>query len=73
VLYEREGELIAQFKFTALILPAETVKLSAAFPLPHVTSQYDVATVPLIGQTLALPLTGTYQKPVETTEKMEIV
>jgi hypothetical protein len=43
-------EYIAQFKFTFFILPKETIKLSAAFPLPHVTSQYDIATVPEIQQ-----------------------
>lgn len=44
VLWEREGEYIAQFKFTALILPAGTEKLSAspAFPLPAVSSEYSV-------------------------------
>jgi len=68
VLYEKEGEFTAQFKFTALILPKETVKLSAAFPLPHVTSQYDVSQVPEIQRVLSLPLTGTYEKPAESME-----
>jgi curved DNA binding protein len=42
VLWEKEGEHIAQFKFTVLILPTVTEKLTAAFPLPGVTSQYNV-------------------------------
>lgn len=41
VLYERDGEFVAQFKFTALILPSSTMRMNA-FPLPHVSSQYSV-------------------------------
>lgn len=54
VLWEKEGEYIAQFKFTVLILPAVTEKLTTAFPLPGVTSQYNVTDE--IQQCLALTL-----------------
>jgi curved DNA binding protein len=42
VLFEKDGEIIAQFKFTALILPNNTVRLNGPFPLPHVSSQYSI-------------------------------
>jgi curved DNA binding protein len=41
VLFEKDGEIVAQFKFTALILPNSTMRMNA-FPLPHVTSQFNV-------------------------------
>jgi len=41
VLWEKDGEFIVQFKFTALLLPNGTIRLNS-FPLPHVTSQYSV-------------------------------
>jgi len=53
VLYEREGEFVAQFKFTALILPSSTMRLNA-FPLPHVTSDYAVESDPEIKAILAM-------------------
>jgi len=42
VLYEKPGEFVAQFKFVAIILPNQTLRLGGPFPLPHVTSQYDI-------------------------------
>jgi len=42
VLWEREGEYVAQFKFTVLILANSTVRLNGPFPLPHVSSSYSV-------------------------------
>lgn len=39
VLWEKEGEVVAQFKFTVLILPNSTMRLNS-FPLPHVSSEY---------------------------------
>jgi len=41
VLFEKAGEFIAQFKFTALILPSQTHKLSS-FQLPFVKSEYSI-------------------------------
>jgi len=41
VLYEKDGEMVAQFKFTCLILPNSTMRMNA-FPLPHVSSQYSI-------------------------------
>lgn len=42
VLYEKEGEYIAQFQFTVLVLPNSTVRLNGPFPLPHVSSEFSV-------------------------------
>lgn len=39
-------------------MPKQTTKLTAAFPLPHVTSKYDIAEVQEIQAALALPLTA---------------
>lgn len=41
VLYEKEGEFVAQFKFTAILKSKETVKLTS-HPLPFVQSQLSV-------------------------------
>jgi len=42
VLWEREGEFVAQFKFTCMILANSTVRLTGPFPLPHVSSAHSV-------------------------------
>jgi len=42
VLWEREGEYVAQFKLTAIVLPNQTLRLNGPFPLPHVSSQYSI-------------------------------
>ena len=55
VLYEREGEFIAQFKFTVLLLPNSIQKLNA-FNLPYVQSQYNI-TDPALTSILAMGLT----------------
>eukprot|EP01120_Amphizonella_sp_Union-15-10_P004943 TRINITY_DN156_c0_g3_i4.p1 TRINITY_DN156_c0_g3~~TRINITY_DN156_c0_g3_i4.p1 ORF type:complete len:377 (+),score=65.77 TRINITY_DN156_c0_g3_i4:113-1243(+) len=41
VLFEKEGEFVAQFKFTVLVLPNNTWKLTN-FPPPFVSSQFSV-------------------------------
>lgn len=41
VLYEKEGEYVAQFKFTALITPTQTLKLTS-HPLPYVKSDHEI-------------------------------
>jgi len=41
VLYEREGAIVAQFKFTALVGAAGAIRITDQ-PLPHVQSQYSV-------------------------------
>lgn len=41
VLFEKDGEYVAQFKFTAVIKPGETVKLTS-HPLPFVQSEFSV-------------------------------
>lgn len=42
VLYEKPGEYVAQFKFTALITPTQTMKLTG-HPLPFVKSDFTIA------------------------------
>lgn len=42
VLWEKEGEFVAQFQFTAMILPNSTVRLNGPYPLPHVSSEHSV-------------------------------
>jgi len=41
VLYEKQGEFVAQYKFTVLVLPSGTDRLNT-HPLPYVQSQYKV-------------------------------
>jgi len=41
VLYEKQGEYVAQFKFTILVLPSGTLRLNS-HPLPYVTSDKEV-------------------------------
>jgi len=42
VLYEKEGQFVAQFKFTVLLLPFCTQKLNGPFTLPYVQSNYNI-------------------------------
>jgi len=53
VLWEKEGEYVVQFKFTALVLPNSTERLNS-FPLPHVTSDFSVDNSPEIKAILAM-------------------
>lgn len=41
VLYEKQGEFVAQFKFTALVLPSGTTRENVFQP-PFVSSQYKI-------------------------------
>jgi len=41
VLYEKQGEYVAQFKFTLLILPSGTLRLNS-HPLPYISSQFKI-------------------------------
>jgi len=52
VLYEKAGETVVQFKFTALILPESTERLNS-FSLPHVTSEYSIDSDPDIQALMA--------------------
>jgi curved DNA binding protein len=61
VLYEKDGEIVAQFKFTALILPNSTMRMNA-FPLPFVTSQYAVESDPEIKAIMAMSTKRTNKK-----------
>jgi len=60
VLYEKEGEYVAQFKFTALLTGKETIKLTT-HPLPFVQSQLSV-TDKEINSILSLGLKRTRKK-----------
>jgi len=53
VLWEKDGEFVVQFKFTAMILPNSTERLSS-FPLPHVTSDFSVDSSPELKAILAM-------------------
>jgi len=53
VLWEKEGEFIIQFKYTALLLANSTSRLNT-FPLPLVTSEYSIDSVPEVQAVLAL-------------------
>jgi len=55
VKYEKDGEFVAHFKFTVLLLPNSIQKLNA-FNLPYVHSQYNI-TDPDLQAILAQPLT----------------
>jgi len=57
VLYEKQGETVVQFKFTALILPDSTERLNS-FALPHVTSEYSIDTDPEIQAIVVSQETG---------------
>jgi len=52
ILYEKPGEYVAQFKFTALLTPSQTMKLTS-HPLPFVKSDYTI-TEPSINSLLSL-------------------
>jgi len=52
VLYEKPGEHVAQFKFTALVTPSQTMRLTG-HPLPFVKSEYSI-TDPGINSLLSL-------------------
>jgi len=54
VLYEKQGETVVQFKFTALILSESTERLNS-FTLPHVTSEYSIDSDPEVQAIMALP------------------
>lgn len=57
VVYEKDGEIIAQFKFTVLLLPNSIQKLNA-FNLPYVQSQYNI-TDPELSSILSMGLKRT--------------
>ena len=57
VVYEREGEIVAQFKFTVLLLPNSIQKLNA-YNLPYVQSQYNI-TDPALTSILSMSLKRT--------------
>lgn len=56
VLYEREGEIVAQFKYTALVGATGAIRVTE-LPLPYVQSTYSVAdeaVKALLGQPISL-------------------
>jgi len=70
VLFEKDGEIVAQFKFTAIISANATKRMTGPYPLPFVSSQYSVDQVQEIQQVLAIPLL-VEKKKVET-KKMDV-
>jgi len=65
VLYEKQGEYVAHFKFTVLILPSATIKLNA-FPLPYVNSTYSVDSNEEVKQVMAMSLKRNKKKKEKT-------
>jgi len=57
-LWERNGEIVAQFKFTALILPGSTKKLNEGFPLPWVSSDFKIEDDPELAQLMTTDVTS---------------
>jgi len=55
VLWEKDGEFVVQFKFTALLLQSGTLRLNS-FPLPHVTSQYSIDTDPDVQAVMSMSM-----------------
>eukprot|EP01125_Pyxidicula_operculata_P009842 TRINITY_DN3241_c0_g1_i1.p1 TRINITY_DN3241_c0_g1~~TRINITY_DN3241_c0_g1_i1.p1 ORF type:complete len:387 (-),score=101.33 TRINITY_DN3241_c0_g1_i1:135-1295(-) len=55
VLFEKEGEFVAQFKFTVLILPNGTVRLNS-YNLPHVSSEHSIDSNAEIAALLQQPI-----------------
>jgi len=51
---KKNGETVAQFKFTVLILRSSTTRLNEGFPLPFVTSEYKIDTDPTLSQIMAM-------------------
>lgn len=77
VVYEKEGEIVAQFKFTVLLLPNSIQKLNAFNYLPYVQSQYNI-TDPALTSILQMGLKRTSnakkkkkKKKKTTTETMD--
>lgn len=54
VLYEKKGEIVAQFKFTVLVLPNSTTRMNQ-FNAPFVSSEFSVDSNEEIKQILAMP------------------
>eukprot|EP01115_Flamella_aegyptia_P001556 TRINITY_DN125646_c0_g1_i2.p1 TRINITY_DN125646_c0_g1~~TRINITY_DN125646_c0_g1_i2.p1 ORF type:complete len:105 (-),score=24.72 TRINITY_DN125646_c0_g1_i2:57-371(-) len=55
ILHERDGTIVAQFKFTVLVLPNGIQKLGGYEQLPYVRSDYTIEDQE-INEILALPL-----------------
>eukprot|EP01130_Rhizamoeba_saxonica_P018972 TRINITY_DN9695_c0_g1_i1.p1 TRINITY_DN9695_c0_g1~~TRINITY_DN9695_c0_g1_i1.p1 ORF type:complete len:394 (+),score=125.22 TRINITY_DN9695_c0_g1_i1:52-1182(+) len=54
VLFEKDGETVVQFKFTALILQNQTMKLNEGLPLPFVNSEATIDSVPELKQIMQM-------------------
>jgi len=69
VLWERNGEIIAQFKFTVLILPTTTKRLNEGFDLPWVTSDFKYESDPVLEQIMAMGIAKKKSKEKEEKTK----
>lgn len=61
VLYEKNGEYVAQIKFTVLLLPSSNTRLNQ-FNAPYVSSEYNVDENEEIQRILAMPTKRTKKK-----------
>jgi hypothetical protein len=68
VLYEKEGEYIAQFKFTALILPTGTVRLTQ-YTMPPIQSNHEISD-PALLELLKTPLETLKHSPTNFEEEI---
>jgi len=71
VLWEKEGEFIAQFQFTLLIMPNSTVRLNGPYPLPHVSSVYSVDNDDEIQNIMKMNLQRKKKRPKKPTAQGE--
>jgi hypothetical protein len=68
VLFERKGELVAQFKFSVLILANKTERLNVA-PLPFVKSEKKIEDAE-INEIMARPLQVAKKKKKKKTRRL---
>lgn len=71
VLFERDGEFVAQFKATCLVLPSQTHKITATFLPPDVQSEFSITDEQILNLLRTGPAGGKKKKKakkVTTTE-----
>jgi curved DNA binding protein len=56
VMYEKNNQIVARFKFTVLILGNSTQKLNEGFQLPWVTSDFKLESDPQLSQIMSMSL-----------------
>jgi len=72
VLWERNGEIIAQFKFTVLVLPTTTKRLNEGFDLPWVNSDFKIETDPVLQQIMDMGIAKKKTKKAKRRKNQQI-